>query len=294
MRLEGVAPLGPPAFILVARGGDATLLLPRDERVVTGASPEDVLGALTGVALAPADLHAVLTGCVVPDPTPRGGRVHANGWASIDLDGNAVLYLRRVNGSWQPQAATRQGWDVQYSMWQGDFPRRGGAALDVRGRRGALGDGEPARSQRAARRGRVHRDGAARHRTADARRAARRRPVARRVHAARQRNENRRDRRVCRRAGADDRRGPPADRDGGRHRADLASRGGALVSARRRGVHAGAAVSRRLPVREHRPEGAVVAAQGGDRDRQGRAAAGRRQSVLRRRVSPRGERSSFS
>lgn len=123
MRLEGVAPFGPPAFILAARDGEATLLLPRDERVVTGARPEDVLGALTGVALAPADLHAVLTGCVVPDPAPQRGRLHANGWASIDLDGNAVLYLRRVNGNWQPQAATRQGWNVQYSMWQGDFPR---------------------------------------------------------------------------------------------------------------------------------------------------------------------------
>ncbi|HEV8212153.1 MAG TPA: hypothetical protein VGP77_18650, partial [Vicinamibacterales bacterium] len=108
MRLEGVAPFGPPAFILVARAGEATLLLPRDERVVRGASPEDVLGALTGVALAPADLHAVLTGCVVPDPVPRGGRVHANGWASIDLDGNATLYLARVNGAWQPRAAKRQ------------------------------------------------------------------------------------------------------------------------------------------------------------------------------------------
>jgi hypothetical protein len=43
MRLEGVAPFGPPRFILVARGGEATLLLPRDERVVHGASPEDVL-----------------------------------------------------------------------------------------------------------------------------------------------------------------------------------------------------------------------------------------------------------
>ena len=123
MRLEGVAPFGPPAFILVARGGEATLLLPRDERVVRGASPEDVLGALTGVALAPADLQAVLTGCVVPDPVPRGGRVHANGWASIDFEGNATLYLARVNGAWQPRAATRQGWDVQYAMWQGDFPR---------------------------------------------------------------------------------------------------------------------------------------------------------------------------
>ena len=104
-------------------GGEATLLLPRDERVLAGASPEDVLGALTGVSLAPADLHAILTGCVVPDPAPRGGRVHANGMASIDLDGGAVLYLARVNGTWQPRAATRQGWDVQYSNWQGDFPR---------------------------------------------------------------------------------------------------------------------------------------------------------------------------
>ena len=135
MRLEGVAPFGPPAFVLVARAGDATLLIPREERVVRGASPEDVLGALTGVALAPADLHAVLTGCVVPDPTPRAGRVHTNGWASIDLDGGAKLYLTRVNGAWQPRAATRQGWDVQYSAWQGDFPRgvvlRSMAGLDV-------------------------------------------------------------------------------------------------------------------------------------------------------------------
>ena len=123
MRLEGVAPFGPPAFILVSRGGEATLLLPRDERVLAGASPQDVLGALTGVALAPADLHAILTGCVVPDPAPRGGRVHANGMASIDLDGGAVLYLARVNGTWQPRAAQRQGWDVQYANWQGDFPR---------------------------------------------------------------------------------------------------------------------------------------------------------------------------
>lgn len=135
MRLEGVAPFGAPAFILVARGGEATLLLPRDERVVRAASPEDVLGALTGVTLAPADLLAVLTGCVVPDPVPRGGRLHGNGWASIDLDGNSRLYLARVDGAWKPRAASRQGWDVQYATWQGDFPRavvlRSMSGLDV-------------------------------------------------------------------------------------------------------------------------------------------------------------------
>ena len=135
MRLEGLAPLGSPAFILVSRGGEGTLLLPRDERVVRGSSPEDVLGALTGVALAPADLQAVLTGCVVPNPVPRAGRLHANGWASIELDGGATLFLARSNGTWQPRAATRQGWDVQYSMVQGDFPRgvvlRSMSGLDV-------------------------------------------------------------------------------------------------------------------------------------------------------------------
>ena len=123
MRLEGVAPFGPPAFILVSRAGEATLLLPRDDKVLSGASPEDVLGALTGVALAPGDLHAILTGCVVPEPTARAGRVHANGWASIDLADDATLYLVRSNGAWQPRAARRRGWNVEYGGWQGDFPR---------------------------------------------------------------------------------------------------------------------------------------------------------------------------
>jgi outer membrane biogenesis lipoprotein LolB len=123
MRLEGVAPFGPPAFILAARAGTATLLLPRDERVLTGATPEDVLGALTGVSLAPADLHAILTGCVVPDGAPRAGRTHGNGWISIDLDGDATMYLARTGAQWQTRAATRRGWRVQYGVWNGDFPR---------------------------------------------------------------------------------------------------------------------------------------------------------------------------
>src|SRR5262245_19766228 len=48
MRLEGVAPFGPPAFILVTRGDAATLLLPRDNGVLRGARAEEILGALTG------------------------------------------------------------------------------------------------------------------------------------------------------------------------------------------------------------------------------------------------------
>jgi outer membrane lipoprotein-sorting protein len=122
MRLEGYAPFGPPAFILVSRGGDATLLLPRDERVVRGAKPEEILGALTGVSLSPADLQAALTGCVVPNARATGGRLHGNGWASIDLDGGAVMFLRRLGQKWELRAARRGPWQIEYSMGTGVVP----------------------------------------------------------------------------------------------------------------------------------------------------------------------------
>lgn len=123
MRLEGVAPFGPPAFILAARDGMAVLLLPRDSRVLRGARPDEVLGALTGIALSPADLMAILTGCVLAAPEPVEGRMHANGWASIDLKGGATLYLRRVGTAWQPRAAKRSGWQIEYPLWQSQFPQ---------------------------------------------------------------------------------------------------------------------------------------------------------------------------
>jgi hypothetical protein len=122
MRLEAVVPFGPPGFILATRGKEAVLLLPRDERVVRGESSDEILGSLTGVALAPADLQAILTGCVVPDSKPTGGRMHANGWASIDLEGGATMYLQRA-GSWRIRAARRNGWNVDYPVWQGTFPQ---------------------------------------------------------------------------------------------------------------------------------------------------------------------------
>jgi hypothetical protein len=122
IRLEGVAPFGPPAFILAGRGPSATLLLPRDNRVLKGARAEDILGALTGVALSPADLLAALTGCVVATPTPSAGRMHQNGWVSIDLSGGATVYLVRVALGWQPRAARRPGWQIEYPLWQTGFP----------------------------------------------------------------------------------------------------------------------------------------------------------------------------
>ncbi len=122
MRLEGVAPFGPPVFILVARGGAATLLLPRDERVVRDAQPDEILGALTGVSLAPADLQAILTGCVVPAPRATAGRLHGNGWASIDLEGGATIYAARQGQGWQLRAARRGPWQIEYTIGTGTLP----------------------------------------------------------------------------------------------------------------------------------------------------------------------------
>lgn len=122
MRLEGVAPFGAPGFILVARGSTATLLLPREHGVLRGATAEEILGAMTGVALSTSELLAVLDGCVVPAPMPESAMMHANGMVSIRLRGTVTEYLQRQGAAWQMRAAHRPGWDIEYPSWSGGFP----------------------------------------------------------------------------------------------------------------------------------------------------------------------------
>jgi hypothetical protein len=124
MRLEGVAPFGPPAFVLAARPTRAVLWLPRDRRVVRDASAADILGAMTGVPLAPPDLLAVLTGCVLPAATATEGRLQERGWATIHLGDESALYLQRAGQGWEVRAARRAGWEIEYSMWQGGLPHQ--------------------------------------------------------------------------------------------------------------------------------------------------------------------------
>ena len=124
MRLEGLAPFGPPAFVLAARPARAVLWLPRDKRVVEHASAADILGALTGVPLAPPDLLAVITGCVSPAPAVTGGRLHERGWATIDLGGQTALYRQRAGQAWEVRAARRAGWEIEYGKWQGGLPHQ--------------------------------------------------------------------------------------------------------------------------------------------------------------------------
>jgi hypothetical protein len=130
MRLEGVA-FGGPVFILAARDGSATLLLTREDRIIRKAPPDAILGALTGVALDPADLLAVFTGCVVPAPRATAGRLHPGGLASIDVESagqgtqrrTATVFLRRNGSQWQLHAAKRDRWQIEYVPGTGSFPQ---------------------------------------------------------------------------------------------------------------------------------------------------------------------------
>ena len=85
VRLEGFPPLSfgaKPFFVMVARGDEATLLLPRDGRVLRGSPPPAIIEALAGVSLAAAELRSVLAGCGSMMNKALGGGITstAPGW----------------------------------------------------------------------------------------------------------------------------------------------------------------------------------------------------------------------
>jgi hypothetical protein len=132
VRLEGVAPFGQPLFIFTAVGDDATLLLPRDDRVLEGGRPDLVLEALAGVPLDAADLRIMLTGCAIPGKgPPSDARAFGETWiVTPGLDGDEV-FLRR-NGRdepWELVATTRRAggagrrWRAEYTDREAAVPR---------------------------------------------------------------------------------------------------------------------------------------------------------------------------
>ncbi|HEX9365703.1 MAG TPA: hypothetical protein VF921_03695 [Vicinamibacterales bacterium] len=113
-RLEGIAPFGKPVFVLVADGSRGTLVLPRDDRVLRDAPPDQIVEALAGVRLGPDVLRTVVSGCGLTVGAPADGRAFANGWTAVSLaDGTA--YLRRNAGTWEVAAATSGAVTVMYS-----------------------------------------------------------------------------------------------------------------------------------------------------------------------------------
>lgn len=124
LRLVGVAPFGAPSFILVSEPTAAVLVLPRDQRVVVGATAGDLLATLAGVALDADDFRAILTGCIVPNPRPTGAKVHENGWIEVSIDTENSAYLQMVDGVPVVIAGRRPDLTVWYSDHVRGLPRR--------------------------------------------------------------------------------------------------------------------------------------------------------------------------
>jgi hypothetical protein len=118
-RLEAAAPFGQPLFIFVARGDDATLLLPRDGRVLEHGRPEAVLEAVTAVPLDAAALRVVLTGCTSTPDLSRARQI-GDDWRVVP-DGSREIYLHREarRGPWRVVAVVNREADV--STWRGEY-----------------------------------------------------------------------------------------------------------------------------------------------------------------------------
>ncbi len=135
IKLLAVAPAGPPIFNLAGRADRATLTLPRDRRVLV-APAADIVEALIGLRLTPADWLDLLSGCVSAK-TPLDG-VLIDGATIISLkDGGGRVRLRKDGTSWRIVAGERPDLLVEYLQFLGRWPSiarissRSGAAVAV-------------------------------------------------------------------------------------------------------------------------------------------------------------------
>jgi hypothetical protein len=127
-RIEAVAPFGQPVFILVAKSGDATLLLPRDQRILEHGKPAEVLEAVAGLPLDAMDLRRALVGCGAA-LDGDSGRAIGNDWRVV-ADGPDEAYLHRDarNGPWRIVAIVHKRnagppWRAEYREFASGLPR---------------------------------------------------------------------------------------------------------------------------------------------------------------------------
>jgi hypothetical protein len=111
---------GPPAFVLGGAADQATLWLPRQERVIS-ARADEIVEALTGLRLGPSALLAVLSGCVGQAGTMTASARYGPLGAVTTDDGR--MYLEQRDGRWRIVRGLTGGLIVEYSDIRGDWPR---------------------------------------------------------------------------------------------------------------------------------------------------------------------------
>jgi hypothetical protein len=116
---EMPVPFGAPGFVLAGTGDRATLLLPRDKRVLQARSA-DIVEALIGLKLTPAQLLALLAGCV--DQSPElSGAARFGDLVAVDMPAGRA-FLRREAGGWRVAAAVAGPLVVEYRQLEGRWP----------------------------------------------------------------------------------------------------------------------------------------------------------------------------
>jgi hypothetical protein len=114
IRLEAVAPFGPPGFILASAGRETTLLLPRDDRVLSGEPPSAILEALAGIRVDPPALRRLLAGCPAEDVDGRDARAVGADWVVTANADRGTAYFRRLNGRWRLAAVRGGALDAEF------------------------------------------------------------------------------------------------------------------------------------------------------------------------------------
>jgi hypothetical protein len=117
--LEAVAPFGPPLFIFAAIDSDATLILPRDNRVLEHGRADAVLDATAGVPFAAGDLLPMLTGCSAIDVPPET-RGFNDRWNVVTTpEGGLYLEREKAGAPWRIVANERRA--ANGARWRAEF-----------------------------------------------------------------------------------------------------------------------------------------------------------------------------
>jgi outer membrane biogenesis lipoprotein LolB len=122
VRIEAVAPFGAPFFLLAGRGGEATLLFPRDDHVLPAAPVSEILEALAGLDVAAPNLRDWLAGCPGSAPQPEGARAYGDDWAAADLAAGGTAWFRRLDRGWRLLAVTTPRLRVEFDAHAGVQP----------------------------------------------------------------------------------------------------------------------------------------------------------------------------
>ena len=130
-RIEATAPFGAPVFILVANHNDATLYIPRDDRVLEHGHTDQVVEALTGVPLSAEELLPALTACWAVDAVVRTAEQRGPDWRVIAVLPDHMLTLHRDSAAapWRIVSVLRnlehsgRRWVAEYRDVANDLPR---------------------------------------------------------------------------------------------------------------------------------------------------------------------------